>query len=405
LNKLSLILNNCILGFYSGLPLLLLSSTLQAWYIKQGISLIAVGALSLVSLPYLLKFLWAPFIDYFSFKSKYKRKAWILFCQLMIAVGLIVIAMFEPKNSPSIMAAIALVIAFFSATLDIAVDAYKQVHTPFNMRATVVAGANIAYRLAMLLAGGLALIFADNIGWQSTYNIMAFIMVIGAIYSLFLDDSLPSSDTEIVKESLSQQITSSLAHVTRNKLMFKVVILFTLYKMADAFLLMFLQPFLLQGLHYSLSDVGLIVKIFGTSAVFLGAACAGVYARKISSRTAMLLVSVLQSLVMLLFVFCSLYPAKWFVIAAVFLESFVNGAAICVLVVFIMSLCTTRYAATQIAFFSAVAAVPRVMLGPICGYFATVLGWTDFFVLGFILSLPIILLLSKCNNKLFESTA
>ena len=403
MNKFRLILNNCILGFYSGLPLLLLSSTLQAWYVDQGVSLITVGALSLVSLPYLFKFLWAPFVDYFG--SEYKRKAWILCCQIMLAVGLIAIAMFEPKNSPSAMAAIALVVAFFSATLDIAVDTYKQVHTPANMRSTVVAVANIAYRVAMLLSGGLALIFADNIGWKSTYYIMAFIMAIGAVYSLFLDDRLASGDSVLVRESFAAQIKHSLAPVIENKLIIKIIGLFILYKVADAFLMMFLQPFLLQGLNYSLSDVGLIVKIFGTGAIFLGTACAGLYADKISTRKAMLVVSVLQTIVMLVFVICSMFPTKSLVITAVFLESFNSGAATCILVVFIMSLCTTRYAATQIAFFSAVAAIPRVILGPLCGYFATVLGWTDFFMLGFAFSLPIIFLLCKRNNSLFKLTA
>lgn len=402
MNKFKIILNNCILGFYSGLPMLLLSSTLQAWYVEDGVNLITVGALSLVSMPYLLKFLWAPFVDYFSFGSKHKRKAWILCCQLMVALGIIAMAMFEPGSSPSAMAAIALGMAFFSATLDIAVDAYKQVHTPTEMRNTVVAGSNISYRIAMLLSGGLALIFADHIGWKATYNIMALVMVIGAVYSLFLDDGKADSHNEVARESLMVQIKHSLAPVIDNKPIIKIISLFTLYKIADAFLMMFIQPFLLKGLDYSLSDVGLIVKIFGTGAIFLGTAFAGLYADTVSARKAMLLVSVLQAIVMIVFVICSIFPTKPLVITAVFLESFNSGAAACVLVAFIMSLCTNKYAATQVAFFSAAAAVPRVVLGPICGYFATVLGWTDFFILGFVLSLPIILLLLKRNNTLFE---
>jgi len=157
-----------LLGFSSGLPIALTASTLQAWYTVSGISIITIGFLSLIGQPYTYKFLWAPIIDRYIPPLLGRRRGWIIITQIGLIVGIIAMASLHPKTNPLLLAGVALLVAFLSASQDIAIDAYRVDVLPPNERGFGVALTTGGYRIAMLVSGGVALILADHYGWRIT---------------------------------------------------------------------------------------------------------------------------------------------------------------------------------------------------------------------------------------------
>lgn len=389
---------NAVLGFMSGLPLLLLSSTLQAWFTEKGVDLVTIGALSLLGLPYTAKFCWAPLLDTYSLGSDCPRRFWILLSQFGIFILLFILSNLDPISSPySIM-----VCAFFavtcSATQDVAIDAYRQIITPERLQTDVVSIATIFYRLAMVVSGGLALILADAVGWGLMYKYMVVLMMIGVLY-IWSTANL-STPQVISKQSVTLTIRQALSRLAEQQHFPRIVIFILLYKISDAFLLNFLQPYLLNALHYSLTTVGYLVKVFGLAATILGAFCAGLCAKKYQLFNVLLILGILQVLVPMFFMLVTLYPSYHIVAAAVCFESVVSGASSCMVIVLCMRLCNdTRYAASQLAFLSAMCAMPRVMLGPLAGYLAMHTNWTEFFFITAMVSVPSVWLLARSQHQ------
>ena len=168
-----------LLSFSSGMPFYLTSRTLQPWLTLEGVSLTTVGLLSLVGLPYSVKFLWSPILDRFTFSGLGRRRGWMALSQLLLLGAIASMAFGRPGTSISFIAILALIIAFLSATQDIAVDAYRaDVLDPHEMGA----GAGITalgYRIALILTGGGAFILADYTSWPRVYLIMAAFMLVG----------------------------------------------------------------------------------------------------------------------------------------------------------------------------------------------------------------------------------
>ncbi|MEE3003386.1 MAG: MFS transporter [Pseudomonadota bacterium] len=384
---------NSLLGFMSGLPLLLVSNTLQAWYTDQGVNLTSVGALSLIGLPYSFKFLWAPLLDSYGFSSDAPRRFWILMSQCCIFFGILVMAYMNPSSMPMEMACIAMLVAFFSATQDSAIDAYRQVVTPAKLRSTIVGCATTAYRLAMICSGGFALVIADKLGWTVTYEIMAFFVMVG----FFLTWSLVKPYEEIsLSLGCKDMIVLPMKKLLQIKNIKTIFALLILYKIGDAFLMNLLMSFLLKGLNYSKSDVGYLLKVFGLAATILGTFFATYHINRNSFHKSLLFFAILQLISSSLFILLAYFKWPYFVIIAVFAESFSAGASSCTLVVMFMNICNEkRFAASQIAFMSALSSLPRVIIGPVAGYIAMQYGWVDFFIVATLLAIPSIILLRQ----------
>ncbi len=172
-----------LLGFSSGLPLALTGSTLEAWFAHSGASYQTIGWITLVGQPYIYKFLWAPLVDRFVWPFLGHRRGWMMVTQLLLLCTIAAMAFFNPLTSAVTLAMIA-VVAFVSATQDIAVDAYRaEILKPEErgFGAAVFVG---AYRIAMIVSGGVAMLMADQIGWQDTYIFMAGLMAVGVIATL-----------------------------------------------------------------------------------------------------------------------------------------------------------------------------------------------------------------------------
>ncbi|HET19781.1 MAG TPA: MFS transporter, partial [Chromatiales bacterium] len=214
------------LGFASGLPLLLSSSTLQAWLTLEGIAIATIGLFALTGLPYTLKFLWAPLVDRFVPLPVGRRRAWLLLTQMVLALALAALATLNPRADLLLIAGVALLIAFFSATQDIAFDALRTDILRPEERGLGAALSVTGYRLAMLVAGALALILGEHWGWSNTFLLMAGLMALTLVVTLLT----PEPDGTHAPRTLAEAISGPLKAFFARPEAWGLIVLVILYK-------------------------------------------------------------------------------------------------------------------------------------------------------------------------------
>ena len=382
-----------LLGFASGLPLYLTSRTLQAWMTVAGVDLTSIGLLSLVGLPYSLKFLWAPFLDRFSILGMGRRRGWLLLSQAGLILSIGAMAFHDPALSLTLIAANALVIAVFSATQDITIDAYRaDVLQPHE----TAAGAGISvlgYRVALIVTGSLALILADRLSWPIVYVTMAGLMMLTMIATLRapepkLTGPTPGTLREAVVGPLADYFTRSGR--TRG-LMILVFIVF--FRLGDLMIGNMTTPFLLQT-GFTQTDVGTLQGGVGLLATILGVLAGGVVVNRIGLFRSLWIFGALQGLSNLAYLLLAQvgrnYPAM---VSTVVIENFCTGLGNAALIGFMMSLCNPLFSATQYALLSSVLSAGRDVLVAPAGALAEVTGWPLFFLLSFVAALPAFALL------------
>ncbi|MBI4348653.1 MAG: AmpG family muropeptide MFS transporter [Elusimicrobia bacterium] len=379
-----------LLGFSGGLPLYLTSKTLQAWMTVEKIDLATIGFFSLVAAPYSLKFLWSPFMDRYTPPFLGRRRGWMAVGQLLLALGLVAMALTGPKALHAFAAA-ALLVAFFSATLDIAIDAYRvDVLEPREMgagAATYVLG----YRCAMLLTGSAAFILADRMSWSSVYLVLALAMLFGLAATLWAPEppaasQPPRSLTEAVVEPFRDFFGRSPLHAG------VILVFIALYRLADSFAQGMATPFLLQA-GFTQSQVGAIQGGVGLAATIVGALSGGAVVARLGINRCLWVFGVLQLASNLGYYLISLFPTYWVMFAAIVVENYCTGLVVAGFVAFYMSLCSPKYSATQYALLTSLNAFSRdVMVAP-AGKIAAALGWPGFFLFTIAVGVPGMLLL------------
>ncbi len=385
------------LGFASGLPLALSGGTLQAWFASENISIVTIGLLTLVGQPYVYKFLWAPLLDRYIPPFLGRRRGWIALMQLGLAMAIGAMAFGDPKAHGFTLALLALVVASLSATQDISIDAYRTDILSPQERGVGASFTIIGYRLAMIISGGLALIFAGHYGWQMTYFALALLML-GMVPVTFM-----SAEPERIHSALLS-FKESIVHPFQDFLSrpeAKWCLLFlVLYKLGDAFTVSLSTAFLIKNLHYSLSVVGSVNKIVGIAASILGGLAGGILLTRMSLYRGLLYFGLGQALCSFLFMWLAIIGQNIILLSTtVFADNFFSGMSAVALIVFITSLCNKKFSATQFALFSAIASLSRVFVGPFAGISAAALGWPHFFFISFFVSVPGLWLLWACRNR------
>lgn len=386
------------LGFASGLPLALIGPTLQAWFTEAHISVVTIGALSFIGIPYTLKFLWAPIMDYFNLPGfSDKRRGWILLMQVSLFFMLLLLANMDPNIYTLDMSIVALIIAFLSASQDIAITAYQTDVLKKDERGLGAAYYVFAYRIAGLLSGGLALVFADYFGWTLTYELMA-ILFLPCIIATYKAPAV--QDRAPVASNLYQSIIDSLMDLLQRDKIMLLLLFIVFYKLGDALALQLMTNFLLHGLGFSLTEVGLAYKIVSFVATILGVFVGGILLTRWSIYRALLWFGLAQSFSNLMFVILAMVGKSfWLMTTSIFIENFCSGLSTAALLAFLMSLCNHRYTASQYALLSAVATVGRVFLGPVAGLMVEHLGWVQFYLWSFALCFPGIVVLILLKEK------
>ncbi|MBR8830377.1 MAG: Anhydromuropeptide permease [Chroococcopsis gigantea SAG 12.99] len=377
-----------MLGFASGLPLFLTSRTLQAWMTTEGVDLGSIGWFSLVAVPYSLKFLWSPFLDRFIPPFLGRRRGWLLIAQILLALSIAAMAWQRPKESLQLLAINAFLVAFFSASQDIAYDAYRtDVLEEREMGAGAATGV-LGYRIALIVTGSIALILADRLSWPTVYLLLAGLMSIISIATFFApeptEDNFPPQ-TLFDAVWLPFQEFFQRSGVRRG---IAILAFIVLYKLGDALVNNMVTPFLLK-IGFTQTDIGAIQGGMGMVATIVGVLTGGALLSRWGINRSLWIFGGVQALSNLVyFVLSQLgknYPTM---ILAINIENFCAGLGTAAFVAFLMSLCNQRFSATQFALLSSLMAVSRDILVAPAGQMAKVLGWPLFFAVTVLAALP-----------------
>lgn len=382
-----------LLGFASGLPLALTGGTLQAWATVENISLQEIGFLTLVGTAYTLKFLWAPLVDRYVPPLFGRRRGWMALTQGLLAISLFLMGYLSPSNNLAWLAAIAVCVAFFSATQDIAFDAYRTDVLRASERGAGAAFSVLGYRLAMLVSGGLALVLADQwLGWGNMYHLMGGLMLLLVFATWFAPEPehpghVPSTLREAVVKPFKEFFLRPEA--------ITVLLLIVLYKLGDAFAGALSTTFLIRGAGFSPTEVGSVNKIMGLIATIIGALIGGSLLERLGLYRSLMVFGILQGVSNLGFWLIAIVPQQISLMAlAVGLENLCGGMGTAAFVALLMALCHKDFSATQFALLSAISAVGRTYLaGPLTPVVVDELGWANFFLITVLIAVPGLLLL------------
>lgn len=382
-----------VLGFASGLPLALSGGTLQAWATLDSVSLQNIGFLTLIGSAYTLKFLWAPLVDRYAPPLLGRRRGWIFITQLLLAASIAAMGLYSPSSSLGMLAFLAVVVAFLSATQDIAFDAYSTDVLRHQERAAGAALKVLGYRLAMIVSGGLALILADQwLGWGNTYVLMGGFMALCAVGTLMAPEP---EHVATPPASLRIAVVAPLLEFFRRPGAWTLLLLIVLYKLGDAFAGALSTTFLLRGVGFTGTEVGAVNKVFGLAATIIGALAGGGLMARFGLYRSLMFFGILQAVSNFGYWVLSVTPAHLYSMALVVgIENLCGGLGTAAFVALLMGLCRQEFSATQFALLSALSAVGRTYLaGPITPPLVEAFGWPGFFVLTVFIALPGLILL------------
>lgn len=373
-----------VLGAASGFPNQITESTLQAWLKDSGLSNSAIGLMSYVSVPYLLKFFWAPLIDRYPLPFLGRRRGWILAMQLALALSIALFALQDPRLSLTPITACAVAIVFFSATQDIAYDAWRTDVSLPSERGLAAAAVNFGYRFSAWIAAAVALLVADYFGWRAALLILAVVMALFAVATV----AAPSSHNSYQPRSLRESVVEPLRELLGAPSAAALITVVVLFKVGDAFANKLFTPFMMD-VGFTKTEIALAVKALFTASTLLGSVIGGVLMVRLGLLRSMLAFGVLQALTNLLYCLLALAGKSYpLMVMAVGLEHIAGAMGGIALVALIMALCDVRYSAFQYALLSVLATLPRYALGGPAGWVADHEGWYSYYVLSFCLALP-----------------
>jgi PAT family beta-lactamase induction signal transducer AmpG len=389
-------------GFASGLPLYLLLNLVPAWLKTEGLSLRAIGAFALIQFPYTWKFLWAPLLDRYGILPWLgRRRSWMFVSQLGLVASIAWLGRLSPVEHLALVVALTAVLAFLSATQDIALDAFRREILPDHELGLGNAIHVNAYRIAGLVPGSLSLILADRLPWDQVFLITALFMVPGLAMTLLVREppanagaprTLRAAVVEPFREFFGR-------HGVQSALL--VLLFLFLYKLGDSLCTALATPFYLD-MGYSKTDIGLVAKNAGLWPMVIGGILGGLWMLRLGINRALWLFGFVQLFTILGFVWLAwLGPAPSDAGRLVILATVITGEALgaglgtTAFVAFMARATHPAYTATQFALFTSLMAVPRTFINASAGWLVERIGWLDFFWACFVLAIPGMLLLIK----------
>lgn len=401
------ILAIAFLGFSSGLPLALTLSTLSVWLTDSGVDKTTIGLFAIIGTPYALKFLWSPLIDGTSLPLLTqwlgRRRAWMIFSQLLLIIAIIGLGTSHPAHHPFITALWALAVAFTSATQDIVIDAYRVEILEEREQGAGAALIVFGARIGLLVSGAGALLLADHISWHLVYYAMAGCIGVGIITVLLVGEPKNHrlSELETMTGSTAKNFERWLLHHVVDPFLdfikrpdWAVILLFVVcYKLGDAFAGVMTNPFLIE-VGFSKTEIAAIVKSFGLVATLLGAFIGGSMVHKWGIVPSLWVCGILQMLSNLMFALQAYIGHDIYVLSfTIGVENLSGGMGTAAFVAYLSSLCNISYTATQYALLSSLTAVGRTWISASAGWTVVQLNWIGFFIFSTFLALPGLLLL------------
>jgi PAT family beta-lactamase induction signal transducer AmpG len=382
-------------GFTSGLPLYILIQLVPAWLRVEGVGLAEIGFFALVGFPYTWKFLWSPVMDRFTLPFLGHRRGWMLVTQLALLISIAAMGFIKPGLSIWTVAYLAATIAFFSASQDIVLDAYRRELLP-DVELGLGNSIHVqAYRLSGLVPGSLALILADHLQWHTVFIVVALFMGVGLIMTLFIDEAIAHpSPPKTMREAIVEPFREFVQRKGVAAAALILAFLF-LYKLGDNMATALQTPFYVD-VGFSLTQIGSIAKFASLFSAIVGGLVGGVIMIKLGINRALWTFGVVQVVSILGFAVLSEVGANpWMLGVAVSLEYLGVGLGTAAFTAFIAKNTNPVFAATQFALFTALTSVPRTLANAVTGVIVEQTGWTTFFFLCTALAIPGMLLLFK----------
>lgn len=388
-----------ILGFSSGLPFYLTNKTAQAWMTFEKIDLTSIGFMSLAGLPYSLKFLWSPIIDRFRLPFSGRRLGWVAAAQ--VALALIIGSMYfaNPSSSLSAFAALTLLIAFFSASQDIAYDAYKIEVLEKRELGAGAAFSVLGYRAAMIAVGAAAFMLADYAGWRNSYLAIAAVMLMISIVTIsFFKEEGGCEPPAGFREAVVTPFSEFFERLGfRDASLALIFIIF--YKYGDSLVSNMSTSFLMLT-GFSQTDIGVLSGGIGIFATMAGVVAGGAFLSTAGIRSSLIFFGILQAVSNFMYYALYLTGKNYSImVLTMVIENICAGLGTAAFVAYIMSLCSKRFSATQYALLTSLMAVSRdIMVAP-AGKMAVAAGFGNFFLLTALLSVPGILIIFAMNMR------
>ncbi|QIV96746.1 PAT family beta-lactamase induction signal transducer AmpG [Allofrancisella inopinata] len=441
--KQSKMFSMLILGYASGLPLMLTASSLFLWYKDNNIQIKDIGFLTLIAIPYTFKYLWAPILDKVSIKGFSRRKGWIFITQVILILLIALMSRFSPANYPLVIAFIGFLICLTSATQDIAINAYQTEVLSESERALGNAVAVMGYRIGMLITGSILLILVDsfnrgynldqlcltplqvttlmnsshllgslilvssndnilhiiNSGWGNALLIILAFFMLCPIFTLFLKE-----DTKIIAPRTFKEafINPFIEFVTRKgfKPALTILAILIAYKLADAIAFSLNSVFFVD-LGFEKTTIAVSYKAMSLVFTILGLIFGGLVAKKIGVYKSFLYFSIIMACANLMYVILAIVGKSYsLMVASVAVEYFCGAMGTAILVAMIMSLVNVKFSATQFAILSSIDSLGRVLVGPLAGYIQYYYSWSGLFIFSFIIGIIVSLVIYISKNQI-----
>jgi len=380
-------------GLASGMPLYVLLQLVPAWLRDEGVSLAEIGLFALVGIPYTWKFLWAPLMDRWIPPFLGRRRGWMVICQIALLLFIGLLGMQQPAEATWMIAWLAVAVAFFSASQDVALDAYRREILPDQELGLGNAIHVQAYRISSLVPGSLALILADILPWSTVFWVTAAFMIVGVLMSLLVTEP----ESVLPKDmGLRQAVVAPFAEYLQRRgwssLLLVLAFMF-LYKIGDNMATALATPFYLD-MGFSKTQIGLVAKHAALWPAIIGGLLGGLVMVRLGINRSLWLFGVVQVVSILGFaVLAANGPLLWLLAVVIGFEYLGVGMGTAAFTAFIARETSRTYAATQFALFTALAALPRTFANASTGLIVEQTGWVDFFLLCALLALPGMLLL------------
>jgi MFS transporter, PAT family, beta-lactamase induction signal transducer AmpG len=402
-----------LMGFASGLPLLLTFSTLSAWLATAGVRRAAIGAFALVGTPYAFKFVWSPLIDRLPPPLPLgRRRGWGIAIQLALIAAMLGLGLQDPKHHLALMGILALVVAFLSASQDIVIDAWRVEILPLELQGPGAGAIQTGYRIAMLVSGAGALVIAARAGWFAAYATMAAMLAVGILVFLFGPEPKVAAESarpvrpaskaagwKAVSRWLATAVIGPFADFMRRPIWPVILIFVVGYKLGEALAGVMATP-LYISLGFSLDEIAAVSKLVGFIATIAGALIGGLVTVRFGILRSLMLCGVLQSVGNLCYVLQAVGGHRIAYLGlCVTAENLTGAMAGAALVGYLSSLCSPAFTATQYALLSSLAAVGRTLVASSGGVLAEALGWAPFFLLTTVATVPALLLLIWISRR------
>ncbi len=408
-----------LLGFSGGLPLALSAETLRVWMADRGVDIGTIGLISLASLPYTLKFLWAPVVDALPVPGLSarlgRRRGWLVACQLALMAAIAFLGTRDPVAAPLAVGLGALLVAIASATQDIVIDAYRVESLPVEEQAAGMASYVAAYRVGMLVSGAgvialTAWLEAQGVGkatvWPIAYCCAALLVLVGLAAVLLAREpariagAAPVTGSDALARVVRTAREAFGDFLSRDAAL-AVLGFVLLYKLCDALAGAMTAPFVLVALAYDKATYAAIVKGLGLAALLIGGFAGGAVARALPMVTTLWLGAILQMASNLVFVWLWLQPPSPLALTvAIIVENFTGAVGTVIFVAYLSALCgNPLHTATQYALLTALASAGRTLLSAGTGFLVDAIGWPAFFVATALAALPGLTLLAWLQKR------